>query len=75
MCDLCLQNHCPDNCPNAPARTAVLRCDACGEYIREGDEYIHLDGGSAEADYGTECAWSKTAEVEDDDPGYEEEDR
>ena len=75
MCDLCLQNPCPDNCQNAPKRIAVLRCDACGEYIREGDEYVHVDGGDVEADYCMTCAGSKTAEVEDDEPEYEEEDR
>ena len=75
MCDLCLQNPCPENCPNAPERIAVLRCDACGAYIRDGDEYIRVNGGDVEADYCSSCAWAKTAEAEDDDDPEMEEER
>ena len=62
MCDICLQNPCHDNCPNAPYPPIFGECENCGAEIYDGDDYYEVE----EKPYCEACMHSfwKTARVE-----------
>ena len=64
MCDICQQTPCVHGCPNEPKPPVVKRCNACGQEIREGDEYIWAE--KFEDAYCMDCATVMIAEVDDE---------
>ena len=44
MCEVCRQNPCHPQCPNAPEPEPVYRCTECGDGIYEGERYAEIGG-------------------------------
>lgn len=45
MCELCNAYPCLPECYNYSSTHSLFRCDVCGEYIDEGEDYIENDIG------------------------------
>lgn len=75
MCSICNKNPCDPHCPNYNPSKASYYCDACGQGIYDGEDYIENENGDKrhyDCFYGMRdlLEWLghsvKTMEVDDD---------
>lgn len=43
MCEECYMTFCPMGCPNYGSSEPIGRCEICGDYIYQGEEYLASD--------------------------------